>query len=50
MDVGFFDAKDPMMERFERVGLRFDLPQPAPVSSPEIIAPGSNPAKPPILR
>ena len=50
MDVGFFDAKDPMMERFERVGLRFDLPQPAPVSSPEIITPGSNPAKPPILR
>lgn len=50
MDVGFFDAADAMSERLARVGLRFDLPQPAPVSAPEMVAPGSDPDKPPRLR
>ncbi|MEO0400918.1 MAG: SseB family protein [Pseudomonadota bacterium] len=50
MDVGFFDARDPVTERFARVGLRFDLPQPAPVRAPEAAAPGSDPDRPPRLR
>ncbi len=50
MDVAFFDATDAMTERLARVGLRFDLPQPAPVSAPQVVAPGSDPAKPPRLR
>ncbi|MEM8653432.1 MAG: SseB family protein [Pseudomonadota bacterium] len=50
MDVGFFDARDPVTERLARVGLRFDLPQPAPARSPEPAAPGMDPAKPPRLR
>lgn len=50
LDVGFFDARAPMAERMARVGLRFDLPQPAPVRAPEAVAPGSDPDKPPRLR
>lgn len=50
MDVAFFDANEPITERLARVGLRFDLPQPAPVRSPEAIAPGSDPDHPPKLR
>jgi hypothetical protein len=50
MDVGFFDAGDRMTERLARVGLRFDLPQPALVSAPVATAPGSDPDKPPRLR
>lgn len=50
MDVGFFDAKDPVTERLARVGLRFDLPQPAPTQAPEVVAPGSDPDRPPRLR
>lgn len=50
MDVGFFDASDAITERLARVGLRFDLPQPAMVSAPEAVAPGSDPDKPPRLR
>ena len=49
MDVGFFDARDPVTERLARVGLRFDLPQPAPARSPEASAPGMDPDKPPRL-
>lgn len=49
MDVGFFDARDPVTERLARVGLRFDLPQPAPARSPEATAPGMDPDKPPRL-
>lgn len=49
MDVGFFDANDPITPRLSRVGLRFDLPQPADVSM-ERAAPGSDPDKPPILK
>lgn len=50
MDVGFFDASDPVTERLARVGLRFDLPQPAPARTPDTSAPGSDPARPPRLR
>jgi hypothetical protein len=49
MDVGFFDANDPITPRLARVGLRFDLPQPADVQQVEFQAPGSDPAKPPML-
>ncbi|MFT6022178.1 MAG: hypothetical protein ACI9PY_000287 [Ascidiaceihabitans sp.] len=49
MDVGFFDGNDPITPRLSRVGLRFDLPQPADVTL-ERAAPGSDPAKPPILK
>ena len=50
MDVGFFDAADPVTARLARVGLRFDLPQPAPARAPELSAPGSDPDRPPRLR
>lgn len=50
MDVGFFDASDPVTERLARVGLRFDLPQPAPARAPDSAAPGSDPDRPPRLR
>lgn len=50
MDVGFFDAADPVTARLARVGLRFDLPQPAPAQVHEPSAPGSNPERPPRLR
>lgn len=50
MDVAFFDASDPVTARLARVGLRFDLPQPAPVRAPDAQAPGSDPARPPRLR
>lgn len=50
MDVGFFDTRDPVTERLARVGLRFDLPQPAPARSPEAAAPGMDPDRPPRLR
>ncbi|MEL6467554.1 MAG: SseB family protein [Pseudomonadota bacterium] len=50
MDVGFFDAQDPVTARLARVGLRFDLPQPAPARSPTAAAPGMDPDKPPRLR
>ncbi|MEL6563384.1 MAG: SseB family protein [Pseudomonadota bacterium] len=48
LDVGFFDGRDPVVARLARVGLRFDLPQPAPAPAPS--APGMDPAKPPRLR
>ena len=50
MDVAFFDAIDPVTARLARVGLRFDLPQPAPARAPEAMAPGSDPERPPRLR
>ena len=50
MDVLFLAAADPMTERLAKVGLRFDLPQPA-AQPPHIPgAPGMDPAKPPKLR
>ncbi len=48
IDVAFFDRTDPMAARLARTGLRFDLPQPAAASAPA--PPGSDPARPPILR
>ncbi|MEL7090284.1 MAG: SseB family protein [Pseudomonadota bacterium] len=50
LDVGFFDGRDPVTERLARVGLRFDLPQPAPVTAADPRAPGSDPDSPPKLR
>ncbi len=50
MDVAFFRADDPMAERLARTGLRFDLPQPEDLSERTRPAPGSDPAKPPILK
>jgi hypothetical protein len=48
LDVGFFEASDPVLARMAGCGLRFDLPEvearPAPV------APGSDPERPPRLR
>ncbi len=48
MDVAFFAASDPVSARLAKVGLRFDLPQPEPVSAPN--APGMDPDTPPRLR
>ncbi len=49
LDVGFFEPDDPACAVLARVGLRFDLPQPAPTEVSRPI-PGSDPEKPPILR
>lgn len=50
MDVAFFQAEDAITGRLARVGLRFDLPQPAPARAPDTQAPGSDPDRPPRLR
>jgi len=50
MDVGFFAPGDPVVERLARVGLRFDLPQMEPLQQTPRMTPGSDPAKPPILK
>ncbi|WP_322894896.1 MULTISPECIES: SseB family protein [unclassified Yoonia] len=50
MDVLFLRASDPMAARLAKVGLRFDLPQPAPQKNQAPSAPGMDPAKPPKLR
>ncbi len=47
LDVSFLAASDPAAALLARVGLRFDLPQPAPI---ERAAPGSDPDRPPRLR
>lgn len=47
IDVGFFDATDTAAASLARVGLRFDLPQ---TEVRQRQAPGSDPAKPPLLR
>ncbi|MCL6283413.1 SseB family protein [Ruegeria sp. 2012CJ41-6] len=49
MDVGFFAATDPMAAKLARHGLRFDLPQPEPLTAPPA-APGMDPEKPPVLK
>lgn len=50
LDVAFLPSSDARLADCARVGLRFDLPQAAtPAPSPPK-APGSDPAKPPILR
>lgn len=48
IDVSFTPASAPLAARLARVGLRFDLPE--PVRQDIRPAPGSDPAKPPILR
>jgi hypothetical protein len=49
MDVMFIRASDEIAARLAKVGLRFDLPEPAaPAMAP--VAPGSDPSKPPRLR
>ena len=48
LDVTFLTADEPRAAECARVGLRFDLPQPAP--APEAQAPGSDPDRPPRLR
>lgn len=48
IDVAFFRASDPAMARIAKVGLRFDLPEPAAPAAPR--PPGSDPDRPPRLR
>lgn len=50
MDVGFFQPGDGVVEKLSRVGLRFDLPQMEPLQHTPRMAPGTDPAKPPILK
>ncbi|MBK5927400.1 hypothetical protein CCR87_08685, partial [Rhodobaculum claviforme] len=51
LDVAFLDAGDPLIARLDRVGLRFDLPEPAAPAAPvPPRPPGSDPARPPRLR
>lgn len=50
MDVGFFAPGDPVVEKLARVGLRFDLPQGEGLQHTPRLPPGSDPAKPPILK
>lgn len=50
LDVAFLAAADPVAARLAKVGLRFDLPQPAAEEMVEIKAPGMDPDAPPILR
>ena len=48
IDVSFFRASAPEVAQMARVGLRFDIPQPAQPQTPG--APGMNPDAPPKLR
>ncbi|MDC0738996.1 SseB family protein [Cognatishimia sp. SS12] len=50
LDVGFFEASDPIAAQMARVGLRFDLPEPQTTTDYVPVAPGSDPEKPPKLR
>lgn len=50
LDVVFLSDSDPLTARLARVGLRFDLPEPPRTERVAPSAPGSDPAKPPILR
>ncbi|MGR3507014.1 MAG: SseB family protein [Paracoccaceae bacterium] len=51
LDVAFFRASEPMSARLAQHGLRFDLPQPVETVQEVLrMAPGSDPAKPPMLR
>lgn len=50
LDVAFFAGPDRMAARLERNGLRIDLPAPEPAEPHAPSAPGSDPARPPILR
>ena len=48
MDVTFISSGHPVSAQLARVGLRFDLPEPAAPAVP--VAPGSDPDRPPNLR
>lgn len=48
LDVGFFEASDPVLARMAGCGLRFDLPEVEAQAAPS--APGSDPERPPRLR
>lgn len=50
MDVGFFAPGDATVPKLARVGLRFDLPQGEGLQHTPRMPPGSDPAKPPILK
>ncbi len=50
MDVGFFRPDDPTVAKLAKVGLRFDLPQAEGLQHTPRMPPGSDPAKPPILK
>ncbi|MFP7569717.1 SseB family protein [Marivita sp. S2033] len=50
LDVVFLRDSDPVTAQLARVGLRFDLPEPEILERLTPVAPGSDPAKPPILR
>jgi hypothetical protein len=50
LDVVFLRDSDPVTAQLARVGLRFDLPEPDVATEVVRSAPGSDPAKPPILR
>ncbi len=50
LDVAFFRAEDTVSAKLARVGLRFDLPKPAPVVQQEVQAPGMDPDRPPRLK
>ncbi len=47
LDVAFFRSADPALERIAKVGMRYDLPEPAAEVRP---IPGGDPTKPPKLR
>lgn len=50
IDVAFFDLSDPIAARLAKVGLRFDLPEPARAEVVKATPPGMDPARPPRLR
>ena len=50
MDVGFFGPGDGIVEKLAKVGLRFDLPQMEGLQQTPRLAPGMDPAQPPILK
>ncbi|MEM9578798.1 MAG: SseB family protein [Pseudomonadota bacterium] len=50
MDVAFLEPTDPMTAPLDRVGLKFDIPKLPDTVTQTRPAPGSDPAKPPILK
>ncbi len=50
LDVGVFEASDPMAARLAKVGLRFDLPGPEASPGGDPVGPGMDPERPPKLR
>ncbi len=50
LDLAFLAPDDPHLERFVRAGLGFEIPEIILPKTPEPMAPGMDPNKPPILR